>query len=244
MTKNKFKKSGTILFLGFQLFSVLGKDYPRPIAGYFSQKGQDKFLNENIFKNKRSGFFVDVGAHDGISFSNTYFFEKYLGWNGLCIEPNPDIYSKLIKNRSALCLQLGIANKKENLKFLKCSGYMLEMYSGIFDSMDEKHKQRIENEIRQFGGSKEVIDIECRTLRDIFNEYNIHHVDFMSIDIEGGEESAIEGIDFDKVNIDLIVIENNFNRETIGQYLSSQGYEYIKKLGRDDIFKLKKVNND
>ena len=41
---------------------------------YYSQYGQDKFLTEFLFKNKKNGIFVDIGANDGISFSNSYFF--------------------------------------------------------------------------------------------------------------------------------------------------------------------------
>src|SRR3972149_7086762 len=71
---------------------------------YYSQYQQDKWLYENIFKNNTNGFFVDIGASDGIKFSNTYFFEKMLGWNGVCVEPLPDIYKRLIKNRNCICI--------------------------------------------------------------------------------------------------------------------------------------------
>ncbi len=219
-------------------FGIQAKEYPKPIPGYFSQKGQDKYLNENLFKGKRSGFFIDIGAHDGISFSNTYFFEKNLEWKGICIEPNPDIFNKLIQNRTASCLQLGISSKNEKQKFLKGSGYMIEMYSGILSTIDERHRQRIEKEITQFGGNINIIEIECKTLQNILDRYQIKYIDFISIDVEGGEEEVIKSIDFDSVIIAVIVIENNFNNKEVGHYLIKRGYEHIKKLGRDDIFKL------
>lgn len=53
---------------------------------YKSQYSQDKFLNENFFKNKKNGVFIDIGAHDGITMSNSFFYEKQLGWDGLCVE--------------------------------------------------------------------------------------------------------------------------------------------------------------
>ena len=55
---------------------------------FYSQCGQDKWAYENLFKNKNDGFFIEIGADDGIHFSNTKFFED-LGWNGICIEPSP-----------------------------------------------------------------------------------------------------------------------------------------------------------
>jgi len=47
------------------------------------------------------GYFVDIGAHDGITNSNSYIFEKYFGWSGICVEPNPNLrsYQTLINNR-------------------------------------------------------------------------------------------------------------------------------------------------
>src|SRR5579872_2283862 len=153
------------VFVVILLCSLIhGYEYPRPISGYFSQRGQDKFLHEEIFKGKKSGFFIEIGAHDGISFSNTYYFEKYFGWTGICIEPNADIFNKLKENRSALCLPCGIAGKNEKRIYLKCSGYMLEMYSGLLENYDERHLNRIKNEQLQFGGKREVVAIDCRTL--------------------------------------------------------------------------------
>ena len=46
---------------------------------YYSQFQQDKFVYENYFTNKVDGYFVDIGAADGIKFSNSKFFEE-LGW--------------------------------------------------------------------------------------------------------------------------------------------------------------------
>lgn len=227
-----------LLLLAFSISFIQTKDYPKPIPGYYSQKGQDKFLNEEIFHNKRNGIFIEVGAHDGISFSNTFFFEKNLGWKGICIEPNPDIYSKLINNRAAVCLPYGVAEKNEKRTYLKCSGFITEMYSGILDCMDERHKERIENEIAEFGGSTTTIEIECMPLKEIFKKQSITYIDFISIDIEGGEEEAIKSIDFNEVTITVIVVENNFNSDKIKNYLLPLGYEYITKIGKDDIYQL------
>lgn len=64
-----------------------------------SQYKQDKILEEKIFRGFKNGFFVDVGAHDGITINNTLYFEEYNMWKGLNIEANPDVFEKLKKNR-------------------------------------------------------------------------------------------------------------------------------------------------
>jgi len=226
------------LFFSFALSSYC-YEYPTPVDGYFSQKGQDKFLNENIFKRKKKGFFVEAGAHDGISFSNTYFFEKKLDWTGICVEPNPELFKKLSQSRSCLCEQCCITNFKGQKPFLKCTGYILEMYSGLLENLDIRHIDRINTEIATYGGGKEVIFVNCMSFKELFKKHRVTHVDFLSLDIEGGEEEALKTIDFSQVTIDVIVVENNFNENDIKNYLELYGYERIERLGKDDIYQLR-----
>jgi len=239
----QLKKSYALykVFLTCILFSAgdnlaIYYEYPRPIEGYYSQKGQDKYLNEYLFKNKINGIFVEVGAHDGISFSNTYFFEKHLNWRGLCIEPNPNIFNKLKNNRKCVCEQICISTSNEEMPFLLCSGYILEMYSGLLNNYNPKHLDRINQEMQQFGGDQVVIFVKCSTLQAVFDKYGLSHINLLSIDIEGAEEEAIRSIDFKKVTIDVILVENNFNESIVNDYLSTQNYEWIERIGKDDIY--------
>ena len=67
---------------------------------YKSQIGQDKYISGVIFKNKKNGYFIELGAVDGIKLSNTYYFEKELNWKGICIEPNLKYKELLSSNRN------------------------------------------------------------------------------------------------------------------------------------------------
>lgn len=218
---------------------IIAHQYPRPIDGYYSQKGQDKFLNELIFKRKKGGFFVEIGAHDGISFSNTYFFEKNLEWTGICVDPNPNIFNTLKSNRTCICEQLCISDSISKKPFLLCSGYMLEMYSGLLANYDPRHLERINTEMSIFGGGTQTIWVDCSTLKSLFEKYNITHIDLLSIDIEGGEKVALQSIDFEKVTIDVILVENNFNEPHLKDYLEPKGYILKEHIGRDDIYVFK-----
>lgn len=228
--------------INFYAHPHIGYRYPRPIEGYYSQKGQDKFLNEVIFNNKQNGIFVEVGAHDGISFSNSYFFEKNLAWTGICVEPNPNIINILKANRSCICEHVCISDSNTKKPFLLCSGYMLEMYSGLLDAYDPRHLERIEIEMNMFGGEQQIISVDCCTLQSLFEKYKLTHIDFLSIDIEGGEKTALQSIDFSKVVIDVIVIENNFNETILQDYLKSKDYIFKARLGKDDIYVRKGYN--
>jgi len=215
---------------------ILTHQYPRPIEGYYSQKGQDKFLNECIFNHKKTGFFVEIGAHDGVSFSNSYFFEKNLQWTGICVEPNPNVFNTLQTNRNCICEQICISDSHAKKPFLLCNGYMLEMYSGLLDTYDPRHLDRIYTEMNIFGGGKQIILIDCCTLKSLFEKHKVTHIDFLSIDIEGGEKTALQSIDFAAVTIDVIVVENNFNETHLKEYLECQGYALKEHIGRDDIY--------
>jgi hypothetical protein len=84
---------------------------------FFSQAGQDKWVVE-FFKFKENGFFLDIGAYDGIEYSNSYYLEKNLNWNGICIEANPTIYKKLISNRNCECLNVAVTDYSGKANFI------------------------------------------------------------------------------------------------------------------------------
>jgi FkbM family methyltransferase len=229
-----------ILLYSFFLCSLGAREYPRPYEGYFSQKGQDKFLHEQIFKNKKNGFFVEVGAHDGVSFSNSYFFETFLDWKGICVEPNAVFFEKLQKNRRCICEQYCITNIQTRMPFLKCKGYMLEMYSGLIDYIDPRHMKRIVDEAHTYGGDMEIMEVECIPFKELFRRHNVCHIDFLSLDIEGGEYQALQSIDFNEVTIAVIVVEDNFDEDTIKNFLLAHGYEYLIRIGKDNIYRFRR----
>lgn len=205
-------------------------------ADYASQYAQDQFVHETFFPGKQDGVFVDIGAYDGVTFSNSYFFEKDLGWKGICIEPNPAAFEKLIQARSAVCYQACISDKKEVAKFVKLTG-RCEMLSGLSAKYDPSHIKRIDKEIAKFGGEREEIEVPTVTLNEIADQEGIKHIDFLSIDTEGGEFDILKSIDFSKLDIDVITIENNYQDLNFREHLERQGYVFIKKLKCDEVYK-------
>jgi FkbM family methyltransferase len=209
---------------------------------FFSQDNQDKFIAD-LFKNKRNGVFVDVGAYDGIYYSNTAYFEKELRWTGVCIEPNPEVFKRLEKNRNCLCLNYCISEKKGELQFLSVSGFG-EMLSGLINFFDEKHLNRIESIINEHGGNKTVINIPSIPLKDIFIQNSINEIDYCNIDVEGGEITVLNSIDFCKVKIKVFTIENNNRTTHVRDFLRSHGYKLIGKLGADEVYELNSKRYD
>lgn len=226
------------LIFGVNVLFALKEEYVRPFyPPYFSQCGQDKFVNEHIFKNKKNGVFVDIGAHDGVSLSNTCFFEKELGWTGICIEPFYELFKELVGNRSkkTTCLPFAVANFDGESDFLKVEGPP-EMLSGLVDYYDPRHLDRVDREVKERGGKKVVVKTQVRKLSTIFKKYELQKIDFMSIDTEGSELEVLKSIDFDSVKIHVITVENNYKDNKIYNFLVEKGFLCKANLMGDDIY--------
>jgi len=202
----------------------------------YSQYGQEEFLNNNYFNEKTDGFFLDIGANDGVSLSNTKGFEE-LGWKGICVEPNPDVFKKLIESRNCKCLNVALYNETKEVDFLLCDGYT-EMLSGVVDEYNAAHLNRIDNEIRSKGGSKRIVKVQTNRLEDFLDESQ--KIDVMFIDTEGSEYTILKSIDFNKYNIRFICFENVYNDHDFKSLLENSGYRHIKRLNIDDVYE--KIN--
>lgn len=214
---------------------------------FYSQFCQDKYLEENVFKGYKNGIFVDVGAHDGLTINNTLYFEKNNNWSGINIEPIKQVFDKLIINRpNNVNLNYAVCNNNGETEFLCNIGYT-EMISGIKDNFDPRHLKRLENENKMYGSNTELIKVNTKKLETIFDENMITHVNYISIDVEGAEFEVIKSINFDKVFIDIIGFENNYNDISIPiiKYLHDKSFVVIHNSA--DIFMINKksifINN-
>lgn len=149
---------------------------------FYSQAGQDVWVLQQIPK----GFFVDVGAHDGVESSNTYTLEL-CGWKGLCIEPNPESYKKLVEVRKCLAWNAAAGRNKGQL-------WLTDMLK------------------------------ECPNV-----------IDYLSIDVDGGELDVLKSMDFTNYNVRLITVEHNayaegvVRQQEIFAYLSAKGFRRVVK---------------
>lgn len=198
--------------------------------GYFSQCGQDKYVVEQLFPGLRNGIFVDIGAHDGVSFSNTNYLEKNLDWTGMAIEPLPDVYAQLTRNRDCVCINGCVAEKVGTAVFRKISGYS-EMLSGLLDQYDRRHLQRIDAEIHAHGGRVEEIEVVCYRLNALLQQYELRDIHYLNLDVEGAEFEILRSIDFGAVNIRVCGIENNYRDYRIPKLMRDNGYDLIAVLG-------------
>lgn len=204
-------------------------------AGYFSQWGQDKFLDQCVFGEKRGGTFVDIGANDGISCSNTYFFESARGWNGLCVEPQPNAFAELRRRRTCLCIEGCAGTEDGEVAFTLVEG-VSNLLSGRPEVFPAGHEQRISESVRQDGGQIRSITVRSFEINSLIRRHGISSIDFLSIDTEGGEDELIAAIDLDAFHVRAIAIENNYADRRLEDSLAARGFDFVAWMGSDEIY--------
>ncbi|MDR1636657.1 MAG: FkbM family methyltransferase [Treponema sp.] len=202
---------------------------------WFQGQADQDVLAYLYFKGKREGFFLDIGAYDGKTYSNTYALEQ-MGWKGVCLEPLPDAFARLRQNRRCDCYNLAMSDTSgEAADFIRAAG--VETLSGLESEMAPAHKDWI---IRE-QGTVERIKVKTITFGDLMGRYpGISRVDFFSLDVEGAEMSILESIDFSAYRFGLITVENS--GETPGEderlkgFMREKGYGVLLDVGLDLIF--------
>jgi FkbM family methyltransferase len=184
---------------------------------------------------RRGGYFVEVGAADGVYLSNTWLLEKEMGWSGVLAEPNPRFHDNLRANRSCAlstrCLH-------------SCAGRTVDFISaklGEFSRVAEIAPDDGQDEARLRGSH--TIQVETTTLNDLLSEHGAPPViDYLSIDTEGAELEILSAFDFGRWDVRAMTVEHNWspNREPLYELLSSKGFRRLwPKLSRFDDWYVK-----
>ena len=210
---------------------------------YYSQFNQDEIIN-TLLGNKKNGVFIDIGAYDGITFSNSYFFEKSNNWSGICFEPNPIIFKKLAEVRNSTLINGGVSIKNDKLTYKRFSGNQeLEMLSGFSDFFSEEQLTRIEKELdEEKSSSTEVIEVQTFSLNDLLIEKKTSKIDYCSIDTEGGEFEILKTINFNDNYFATLSIEDNCDPQEVIDYMKSKGF-YFQFIWKADLFFINKKEN-
>ena len=198
---------------------------------YYSQQNEDRLLFEKYF-NYQNGFFIELGAMDGITYSNTLFYEKALNWKGILIEPTSQ-YLSLLNNRPN-CYNFNYAISKSE-GFVNFVGN--QALGGIKDSMDDKH---------YYGwklNEQQTYQVESKPMSYVLNIVNkinkIDKIDFFSLDVEGGELEVLETFNWD-IPTKLILIEmsgHNLNKDnSCRELLTQKNFVFDMTIGCNEVW--------
>ena len=223
-------------------------------SDYYNDFRNDQFVNEYITRGKRNGYFIEIGACDGIECSSCYYFEKNLEWSGLAIEPARIYKDGLQKNR-ANPIFAAVSNVTSSASDGNGNGAIfyengVHMLSGLKTALE---MNKVGQDWTRISRSEYVVD--TITLYDLCNQQNVpEYIDYCAMDCEGSEYEILETffkenrvhyitrVDTGTANvsdigliitnkvyhIDMFSIEINENYEQIRDLMVNNGYEEIE----------------
>lgn len=190
----------------------------------------------------KNGYYVEIGANDGISQSNSLYFERKKNWSGILVEPDKHNFRLLTRNR-----------KKRN-KFFNCAcvsfdfkeNFIKFIYSNLMSVTinDKSEFDKVNTHAlsgMQFLAKDELIKtylVPAMNLESILEKANAPSLmDFFSLDVEGYELEVLKGLNHTKFRFKYILIETN-EFATISSFLNNARYHFIEKLSHHDyLFK-------
>lgn len=178
----------------------------------------DRFLIEYFFHNVTNGYFVEIGAADGIGDSSTYNLEKYYDWSGIMVEANSLFFESLKVNRKSKAINKALSDTIGKANFVESNN---RYYSCIESHMCSWHKDSCLND------GFEIKTIDTIDFKTLLKEYNCpKDIDLISIDIEGSEYQCLSKFPFSEYKTKLFIIEKSDYR--IESLLYDNQYEEIK----------------
>lgn len=199
-------------------------------AIYLGANDEDKWVIEDVFHGKRDGFFIELGAHNGIDISNTYILEKCYGWRGICIEPDPKSFSKLIKERSCICVQACVDGTPRKVRYLYDGAR-----GGIIDADTDIKPDAAKRLIDAAQSNGRLATVQTKTLGQILRENNAPTViDFFSFDVEGAETRILRDFDFDEYRFNALIVERA--SEELNEILFRNGYRFVELRVGDTFY--------
>ena len=204
----------------------------------YSMYGEDIII-EQFFKNKKKGFYVDIGCYHPLEGSNTYLLFKK-GWNGINADVNRlsiELFNRAREKDHNV--NLAVSNNKQKLKI-----YFRKKINMLNTSSKKLAKIHFRN------GFQERVINAC-PLNEIIkkSKFNSKKIDFLNIDVEGKELNVLESLNFSRYKPKLICIEihnhekmydQNYDylkRNSVYKFLIRKGYKVIWKNGFSFIFK-------
>jgi FkbM family methyltransferase len=182
---------------------------------YYSQQHEDAVLYQTFFEFQKNGTYLEMGALDGLTYSNTKFFEETLGWSGTLIEASPPSFQKLKQNRpNNRLFHNAVCSERKLISFSGSNAA-----AGIKELMGNEHIKA-----NQFGSA--IHTVQCERLSTLLS--GVESIDLWSLDVEGAEYDVLLSMDWN-IPVRVIIIERNANDLAIEQLLLNKGFKYVRE---------------
>lgn len=180
----------------------------------------------------RRGFFIEAGAHDGFSDSNTYYLERIRGWTGLLVEPIPGNYEACVRQRPrARVVNAALVGPEHTAPTVPIRwGDRMSWVPGALSAEEERQRERA---VRAWV-EPTTFDVPARTLASILDEARPERIDFLSLDVEGYEPAALRGLDLTRYRPRFVLVECRTPeaRDAVARELA--GYTEAARLSHHD----------
>ncbi|XP_033329201.1 uncharacterized protein LOC117221938 isoform X2 [Megalopta genalis] len=185
-----------------------------------------------ILKDKVNGFFVECGAYDGETRSNTLVLERYLGWTGLLVEADPLNFSKmLLKNRKAYLTPTCLAIRP----YPSVSSFLMAKNVGRLHEPNATDSHLPNSPDVAYSGVH--LSVQCIPFIDHMMALNVTTVNYFSLDIEGNELQVLKTIPFENINIETLSVEFSHvasGKKELISFMKTKGYDVFSSVVRTD----------
>ena len=202
------------------------------VPRFYAQFGEDRLLAQ-LFASNGDGACVEVGANDGITGSNTLYFEQ-IGWRCVLVEPNPDLAALLRTTRSAHIFECAASRSEGSAVLQLAEGDQLAHAVSTIGN-----DERARASVRAHGFVSRAIEVQTRRLDNMLVEAGISPgFEFLTLDVEGHELEALRGFTLDRWRPRLVIVEDNtrFGDAPVRRYLAESGYLRIRRTGVNDWY--------
>lgn len=186
-------------------------------SAMFSTGHQDYYLFTKHFKYlKRKGIYIDIATNDPVRTSNTFFFDRCLGWPGICVEANHQYFEAIYRLRSCSLVPTCVSSRDGQVVEFNLN----QLRGGI---VDESYK--FINDMEKYRNTSEMVRLKCTTMGNIVGRNGITAIDLLSLDVEGHEIDVLKSFDLEKVIIKVLTVEvSKTKSEGLSSFLSKYGY--------------------
>ena len=216
---------------------LIRESFYRNYFGYVALNNLDKQLEE--YCNYSHGYYVELGANDGLTQSNSFYFEKKKKWNGVLIEPSPNNYLKCRDNRDSsnkffcnACVSFDYEEEYVEMVYANLMTIPMSLKKDIdieSEFLNRSLKYLKKNEDHFTFGAKAKTLTEILILAD-----SPKIMDFLSLDVEGSEIEVLKGFDFSLYSFRFLLIESR-SIEDLKSFLLTYGYVMEKKFSQHDF---------
>lgn len=193
----------------------------------YSQNQEEVFIVNNLMNDHRKRF-LDIGAYDGRTFSNTLALVER-GWSGICIEPSPSVYPALFdlhkSNQNIKTINVAVGKINGSVKFFDSNGDAISTVN-----LDHKSKWEKNANVK----FKE-INVPMISIESMFNDYG-KDFSFINLDVEGNSHELFCMLPLsDLKNLRLICVEHDSKQSKLISYASRYGFSQIHVNGENLI---------